>query len=200
MLGVGRAGEPLLGFLSTRLITTIHRFEEHSHGDEGNNRHSHFINVLTSTWSILRPNPEARTSHVTPKASKPEQEPSLNFANRFSGLNVEETPEEYLNFGTSAGQAEDYKLPGVAPVVIQNSEEDLEDDFMFAIYTFMCEVEEVRFKVQSLWEGYRRGILELMLCSIVTNTAIQLVRRAEHECRSPFPEMKLCVRASHRYH
>ncbi|KAI0006514.1 hypothetical protein F4779DRAFT_596171 [Xylariaceae sp. FL0662B] len=177
--------------LFSRAIDARSRFTQwyqmYSHGEEeSNQRHAHFTNVLTSAWEILRPFEPVRTARAkkkSPKVQKPE-EPIINLINRFSGLNVEDTLDQGLEVetGTSAEQDEkDYKLTDVASVTLVKSEEELEDDFFFAIFEFMLELDEVRSCIRRFWNGYRRGPSELMLPSILTNTAIQLVRRAEHE-------------------
>ncbi|KAI1773199.1 hypothetical protein F4818DRAFT_423539 [Hypoxylon cercidicola] len=160
-------------------------YQQSSHGDEGSNeRHAHFTGVLTSAWEILCPFEQARTSRVKKRpADVPKPDPAANLANRFSKLEVERSEGGLdAETGTSTRQDEDdYKLTDVAPVTIVKSEEDIEEDFFFAIFTFMQDLDELRTYIRQIWLGYQKGILELMVSSLHTNTAIQLVRRAEHE-------------------
>ncbi|KAI1760162.1 hypothetical protein GGR53DRAFT_96820 [Hypoxylon sp. FL1150] len=174
--------------LFSRAIDARNRFTEwyrqSSHGEEGSNRrHAHFTGVLNSAWEVLRPFQSTRPSRVKKQPAdilKPE--PVANLTNRFSKLEVEQ-PHEDLDTATlsTAQDEDDYKLPGVTPATIIKNEEDIEEDFLFAIFTFMQELAEVRAYVGKVWECYRQGTLELIVCSLLTNTAIQLVRRAEHE-------------------
>ncbi|KAI4861932.1 hypothetical protein F4820DRAFT_41118 [Hypoxylon rubiginosum] len=160
-------------------------YQRSSHGEEGSNkRHAHFTGVLASAWEILRPFEPARTSHVKKRpADAPKPEPVATLANRFANLEVEQSCDVGVDTetSTSTGQEDDYKLTDVAPVTIVKSEEDLEEDFFFAIFAFMQELDEVRAYIRHTWLGYKKGIMELIVASLLTNTAIQLVRRAEHE-------------------
>ncbi|XXH01861.1 hypothetical protein Hte_008223 [Hypoxylon texense] len=176
--------------LFSRAIDARRRFTEwyqrSSHGEEGSNkRHAHFTGVLNSAWEILRPFEPARTSHVKKRpADAPKSEPVVALANRFSKLEVEQSHEVDFDTETSNSKPQDeddYKLTDVAPVLIVKSEEDLEEDFLFAIFDFMQELAELRAYMRHTWLGYKKGIMELIMASLLTNTAIQLVRRAEHE-------------------
>lgn len=172
-----------------------HAQDEH----ESNQRHSHFTNVLSNTWEILRPFEQARTSKA--RASKarghrpqpdpqPGQtdKPSVHLANRFSGLHVEtsseqDTAAEVAAEATAQPDESDYVLENVVPVAIIKSEEDIEDDFFLAIHSFFLDLQDLR---DSLRYGYwptfcEEGGDELILTALVTNTAIQLARRAEQQ-------------------
>lgn len=162
-------------------------YEEHLHGgEESNKRHAHFTNVLNNAWETLRPFKEARTSRVKKPTAQTSvaEKPLMELVNRFSGLNVEQASDQDSGSEqTSAAESDedDYKLTDVAPVVVVRDEEDIEDDFFFAIFSFMEELSDVRDFIRRVWESYRDGVGELVLSSLLTNTAIQLVRRAEHE-------------------
>ncbi|KAI2779910.1 hypothetical protein F4815DRAFT_163251 [Daldinia loculata] len=176
--------------LFSRVINTRKQFTQwyqaYSHSDEGSNKsHVHFTSVLTNAWEILRPSEQARTSHVKKQIQEiPESEPVVNLVNRFSALEVEELQEQGPDVepGRPAELDEnDYKLTDVARVTLLKSEEDIEDDFFFAIFAFMRELDDVRSCIRRSWKAYRQGVAELIMPSLLTNTAIQLVRRAEHE-------------------
>ncbi|KAI0179859.1 hypothetical protein GGR52DRAFT_587363 [Hypoxylon sp. FL1284] len=173
--------------LFSRAIDARRRFTDwykhSSHGEEkSNERHAHFTGVLNSAWEILRPFEPARKSHVKKQpANVPNTESLTNLANRFSKLEVEQS-EDILDTETStSAEQDDYKLTDIAPVTIVKSEEGIEEDFFFAIFAFMQELDELRAYIRHMWLGYSKGIMELMACSLLTNTAIQLVRRAEQE-------------------
>ncbi|KAI1081969.1 hypothetical protein F5B20DRAFT_588088 [Whalleya microplaca] len=157
---------------------------------ESNERHAHFTSVLTNTWEILRPFKAARTAPATkkkkenpPKIPEPE-DTSASLSNRFSRLEVEEPSEQGpQNETSSSAELDDnnYELTDIEPVKLVKTQEDLEADFFFAIIAFMKELDEVRSYIRTIWKSYSQDTAELILPSLVTNTAIQLVRRAEHE-------------------
>ncbi|KAI0849444.1 hypothetical protein F5Y00DRAFT_269426 [Daldinia vernicosa] len=176
--------------LFSRVINTRNQFTQwyqaYSHSDEGSNKsHAHFTSVLTNAWEILRPSEQARTSHVKKRIQEiPGSEPVVNLVNRFSALEVEELQEQGPDVepGRSVELDEnDYKLTDVARVTLLKSEEVIEEDFFFGIFTFMKELDDVRSSIRRSWRAYRQGVAELIMPSLLTNTAIQLVRRAEHE-------------------
>lgn len=164
-------------------------YEEHLHDvEDSNRRHAHFTSVLTTAWETLRPFKEARASRSTkrpaPEVLGADNKPLVELVNRFSGLNVEHSAEqdpEQEQAGVPEQDEDDFKLTDVAPVVVVRGEDDIEDDFFFAIFVFMGELSDVREFIRRVWASYRDGIGELMLSSLLTNTAIQMVRRAEHE-------------------
>ncbi|KAI1158261.1 hypothetical protein F5B18DRAFT_104106 [Nemania serpens] len=192
-----------LGNLFSRAIETRRLFGDwygqHAHDEhQSNQRHSHFANVLSNTWEILRPFEQARkagTSKASGKASghrsQPGQrqpglsdEPSVHLANRFSALHVE-TSSEQDTAAESAAQPDksDCALENVVPVAIIKSEEDIEDDFLLAIYSFFHDLQALRECLRlGYWPTYCLEIgNELILTTLITNTAIQLVRRAEQQ-------------------
>ncbi|PSR81307.1 hypothetical protein BD289DRAFT_454891 [Coniella lustricola] len=61
------------------------------------------------------------------------------------------------------------------------NEEQLEDDFWFAISCFVREQFRIRDIVKGYWKAYAEGQLELEVASIGTHLAIDLVRRSEAE-------------------
>ncbi|KAI1315045.1 hypothetical protein F5Y16DRAFT_421743 [Xylariaceae sp. FL0255] len=113
------------------------------------------------------------------------KDPSIGLSNRFSELKVE-TPfgkdTDVAAEGITSLNEGDFILKDVVPVALLKSEEDVEADFLFAIGSFMLELQSIRGLLESaFWSAYREGFSELILCSLATNTAIQLVRRAEHQ-------------------
>lgn len=81
----------------------------------------------------------------------------------------------------SSAKEEDCHLPGIVPANIIKTEEDIEDDFIFTIMSFLHELERMRDLLKQMWSGFKDGSRELMMCSLLTNLAIQLVRRSESE-------------------
>ncbi len=160
-------------------------YEEHLPQQEASSqRHTHFTNILATAWETLRPFEKIRISSVKQPAveTKAAERPLVGLLNRFTGLHVEQPSKQDEETELEANQDEGgYSLKDSKPAAIVNSEEYLEDEFFFSIHTLLEELRDVRGLVRSIWSGYRDGTTELILCSLLTNTAIQLARRAEHE-------------------
>lgn len=50
---------------------------------------------------------------------------------------------------------------------------------MFAIHAFVDDMQQVQKYINSIWRSYHGGKIDLVFASVVTNTAIDLVRQAE---------------------
>ncbi|OTB11268.1 hypothetical protein K445DRAFT_26831 [Daldinia sp. EC12] len=167
--------------------TKVTRWHEiSSHGDkESNKTHAHFTSVLTNAWTILCPSTPPQTSYAKKRTKEvPESEPNVNLDNRFSALQVEELQD--LREDTEPSSSDeldesDYKLSDIASVTLIKSEGDIESEFFLAIFYFLREIKEIRSCIRRGWQAYRRGTQELIMTSLLTNTSIQLVRRAELE-------------------
>jgi hypothetical protein len=114
---------------------------EHVHGDEdkdSNQRHAHFTDVLAATWEILHPLEEACSARVKspPVVSSKPHRPIAGMVNRFSGLHIELPSEQDSESLPISQEDADYKLTDTIPVVIVKSEEDIRDEFLFAIFSF----------------------------------------------------------------
>lgn len=66
-------------------------------------------------------------------------------------------------------------LPPVAPVELEQDEEEKEGEFFFAIQTFITSLHELRDTVQEAWFNYKKGRIDSIRASILANTAIDLV-------------------------
>lgn len=147
---------------------------------ESQKKHQHFINVLKDIADILwpfKPAPRqkgARSGH----ASTVDKLAAEQFANRFSRLSVEE-----MTQADSSGQpAPDQSLPEVPMVVVERSQDEVEEEFLFAINALLQELQNIRAYVDNAWTSYKQRQLDLVTVSLVTNTSIDLVRRLS--CRS----------------
>ncbi|KAI8963497.1 hypothetical protein F5Y11DRAFT_356297 [Daldinia sp. FL1419] len=149
-----------------------------------NQSHMHFTGILADTQRILRPLKQADASHKKKQSlDVPKPEPLAKLVNYFSGLEVQEPREEESDSSDDIpdlGES-DYKLTDVANISLTKSEEDIEEDFFFAIFAFMQDLDSVRSWVRESWQAYSRGEVDLVVPSLLTNTAIQLVRKAENE-------------------
>ncbi|KAF2105763.1 hypothetical protein BDV96DRAFT_655337 [Lophiotrema nucula] len=145
---------------------------EASHsGSDSNKRHSHFIGILEAALDILKP--------LIPRESRINTDDleHLNLRNRFDGLAVEET-DPYDDLIPEVKQS---RLPKVAPVSIEQDEEGLEEEFFFAIESFLKELEEVRLFIFGEWIDYKESGAGLTRAAILANTAVDLVRSAENQ-------------------
>ncbi|KAI4645148.1 hypothetical protein J4E93_005948 [Alternaria ventricosa] len=164
--------------------------------DEG---HNHFINILSRVQEILRP--------LVPVARAVKPEKSNGVDNRFKKLTVEEvadtSPKEKVERQAT--------LPPVVTADIEQSEEEAEEEFFFAIHSFLAGIHEIQDVVQDSWFKTQDFNRDLMASALLTNTAIDLVRRAESEFDlhlkrpsrypvSKFPVWSLPALLYHHYH
>lgn len=186
--------------LFEQAIEARHKFNEYykgirvRHGNrESIKRHLHFVGVLKTTWNTLRPsNADQRQATQPPEtdgASNPF--PSI-LRNRFAGLQIkdldhvpdategEKNPSPSSSAPASAS-GDPYRLPENGPAAIIRDEDDIEADFFFAVLSFCLEIMQVRAFTQRIWASYRKGGMELIQATLLTNTAILLVRQAENE-------------------
>jgi hypothetical protein len=140
------------------------------------------------TFEILKPCWESKKVNPSQPATKHHPEHVLgkphldqNVDNIFKHLKLEDTlSQEYAEQPEDDQQAYERKDNiEVARLILDESE--LEAEFTFAIWTFLRELEAIKVMLQSTWLQYLRGNMELMQAGFVTNTAIDLVRRAEAE-------------------
>ncbi|KAK8087177.1 hypothetical protein PG994_002151 [Apiospora phragmitis] len=170
-------------------------YEQHRHGDSlSNERHTNFTNTLIDAWETLRPfqtlDKKRTDRRAKPSAKDLKNDGGMSFLNRFSKLHVQDAtssdPDAANNKSAQAETIADvrhepdaFKLPDVSPATIEKDEEDIEDDFFFAIQSFLGDLERLRDNVKAIWSAYACGKSELTLASLLTNTTIQLARRAE---------------------
>ncbi|KAI1113765.1 hypothetical protein F5Y14DRAFT_462239 [Nemania sp. NC0429] len=169
----------------------LHAKDQH----QSNERHSYFTNILSSAWEILRPlerQRKTRTSTTGGHRPQPGQKdqpgqhdgPSVCLANRFSALHVETSSEQdTATEGTPQPDESNFVLDDVKPVAITKSEQDILDDFLLAIQAFMIDFRDLRLLLRSrYWQPYSESKSgHVIIPALVTNTAIQLVARAEKE-------------------
>ncbi|KAL1793693.1 hypothetical protein ACET3X_008675 [Alternaria dauci] len=101
----------------------------------------------------------------------------IKLQNKSSGLMVEETdPLDELIVEVKENQ-----LPNINPCPIELDEKDLEEEFFFAIGTFLNDIYRVRAYLIREWDEYRQTGKGLARTAAISNTAIDLVRSVEHE-------------------
>ncbi|KAF5536640.1 hypothetical protein FMEXI_10240 [Fusarium mexicanum] len=131
--------------------------------DKSNATHNYFIGVLESVRSVLHP----RMPTDTPSYDSIE-----DLTNRFSGLNVYEPSQEFLD-------APDI----VRPQKAQDDENTYEaepqntlEDAMIAYAVMLDDLTHIRSHIKALWENYKDGFYDLVTAALVTNTGIDLAR------------------------
>ena len=192
----------VLGSLFQRAIDArrdcSHWYQHHGNGDKySNRRHQHFTNVLQDVWEALRPFQGSQTkwtgaAEPNKKERKNNNDTASDYVNRFAGLQVQNILSPDLDGAEKSIPKVSLELPNIAPAVIEKEEDDIEADFFFAIYSFLCDVKKLRRTVQHYWSDYASGKMELTVASMLTNIVIILVRRAEQA-------LELCIQRPNAY-
>ena len=68
--------------------------------------------------------------------------------------------------------------------------EPTEEEFIFAFSCLLSDLKELRKFLRTLWLQYKDRTLDLITVSVTTNTAINLVNRAEQDLYSTFPTIQ----------
>ncbi|KAM5342265.1 hypothetical protein ACJ41O_013231 [Fusarium nematophilum] len=131
-------------------------------GEGANATHSYFVGILEKVRDVLRP----RMPPDTPVASVED------LGNRFSGLNVYEPSQEFLD-------APDIVRPdnaqGDDAVYEAEALKSLEDAIV--AYTIMLnDINKIRSYITWIWSNYRDNTMDLANAALATNTGIDLAR------------------------
>ncbi|KAK8130388.1 hypothetical protein PG999_002768 [Apiospora kogelbergensis] len=180
----------VLGSLFQRAIDArrdcSHWYQHHGNGDKySNRRHQHFTNVLQDVWEALRPFQGSQTkwtgaAEPNKKERKNNNDTASDYVNRFAGLQVQNILSPDLDGAEKSIPKVSLELPNIAPAVIEKEEDDIEADFFFAIYSFLCDVKKLRRTVQHYWSDYASGKMELTVASMLTNIVIILNQNVNH--------------------
>ncbi|KAI4919269.1 hypothetical protein J4E85_009527 [Alternaria conjuncta] len=129
--------------------------------------HTHFTErVLGKVRDVLRP-----TSQPSATAQQTDTIPSLS--DRLASLSTSDTDE------TDTISEEPFK--DLTPVHIDFDDKEVEDEFWLAIDVFLEDLFFVRQYVKDIWTTYKESVMENNVCSLLTNTAIDVIRLAEKE-------------------
>ena len=165
-------------------MTVSERMKRSKDDDDG---HGHFINVLRQALGVLVPvhelqELEARNFKIAKaEAAGSEQNGEiLKVTNAYGQLEIEETDEDAFE-----------ALPNVVfpasddtPDSEQKVKYEVEDDgseWLFALHSLWGDIHEIQHYLKRLWLTYSEGKADLSTASVVTNTAIDLIRRAEED-------------------
>ncbi|MCJ1324472.1 hypothetical protein MMC10_001134 [Thelotrema lepadinum] len=142
--------------------------------DEG---HTFFIDILQQVRDILCP----RTPRNTSTSAETHLGTETHSSNRFDGLKVEETSDQFLN-------KPDVMLKNPKPkatVRFEAERNDL-DEALFGFYLMLEDYHELHTLICECWKEYREGTSDLICVSVTTNAAIELARHLEEEGRHLF--------------
>lgn len=163
-----------------------------------------FTNILMTAWDILlaaadSSKPESRTLKTIrkqdiPKARTAVAEHKIDISsNRFAAVYIDAGGDED-NDELDVGDAESSKLTDIPtkrkkskssytapPTTIIPDEGQVEEEFWFAIQSFLQEQQKVREEVRRYWKDFKRGESHLIMATFGTRMAIDLIRRSEIE-------------------
>ncbi|KAF5647060.1 uncharacterized protein FTJAE_1891 [Fusarium tjaetaba] len=141
------------------------QLEEHGAeiNDKSDTTHNYFIGVLESVRRILRP----RMPTDTPSYDSIE-----DLTNRFSGLNVYEPSQEFLDAPDIVRPQKTQDDENLYEAEPQNTLEDA----MIAYAVMLDDLTHIRSNIKSIWANYKDGFHDLATAARVTNTGIDLAR------------------------
>ena len=154
-------------------------------------RHLHFANVLQRSLQTLLPVGELRTGNKmardgqsnNPSATEPVSRGDL--ANAFSLLTVDETEDETFDPLNALVLADSGDKQAPAPekvrYVVDTEEDDDGEEWFFALHCFFFDIHELRIFIALQWSMYKNGDIDLATAAVTTNTAYDLMRRAEED-------------------
>ena len=161
--------------------------------DGSTDRHLHFADVLQRTLLKLAPLDELllskpqgeETGNTSATADSMDiREPNNGLINAFSVLQVDETEDDDDEFeitaaivpATSGGKGE---VQQKVRYVVEA--EDDGEEWFFALHCFFFDMHELRIYLSCLWSLYKTGQIDLSTVAVTTNTALDLMRRAEDD-------------------
>lgn len=128
--------------------------------DPANITHRYFTNVLIGVCRLLEHN-----------SSKTDTKTEIS-SNQFSALSVNETEEDVED-------VPDIQLPTVASSM-PNAEFEPEmspEEAVHAVIIFLEDLETTRLYIMNLWQDYKIHSLDLVTTSVITNTALELLKK-----------------------
>jgi hypothetical protein len=137
-------------------------------------RHLHFIGVLEGAFATLCPLTKMERKPGRARKPKPMHAESVPLHNAFATLTVEDPTNELEDQDTShaAESVRDLKIPKIASVKLERTEDEIEEEFYFAIECFLEEVQAIRTTIKQTWEVYKQTGYDLVIATLTTNTAI----------------------------
>jgi hypothetical protein len=170
-----------------------------------NEKHSHFTAILEEVFRTLMN--RFSTAHAGDEASESRsqstaQQPAADaktapLANLFQLLAVEDTGVDDDAEDTSSAMppepkksADSSSEPLKPRYEIRHDDADVEEEWFFALQLFFFDLHSLKAVLEELWERYRDGEIDLTVAAVATNTAFDLVRRAEADFSRETPTPK----------
>ena len=149
-------------------------------GSDGNEGHQHFINVLEEAFSILEPlAPKEQVDKIRTKHSSTIRKNISE--NKFDNLVLEDDDESASEDVTQPTSNPSPLKPPMPDVTYEQDDTENEEEFRFASYCLIKDLNDLRQYLLGLWRRYRRKEIDLAVAAATTNMAMNLVRRAERE-------------------
>jgi hypothetical protein len=176
--------------------------EEDSDTEEKTDSHSHFTSVLEDVFRTLMTSfPAANAAGGNSRTTETQsgQQQTTNdaktapLANLFELLAVEGADDDLArdeDVSADDSTAPESKAPPgtLKPrYEIEHDDNDVEEEFFFALQLFFCDLHRLKFVLEELWERYRDGEIDLTVAAVATNTAFDLVRKAESDFLREMP-------------
>ncbi|KAI3395818.1 hypothetical protein diail_831 [Diaporthe ilicicola] len=173
---------------------------------KSNESHAYFTNILLTCWDILlsasanRPEPKHQAPQPPHKENIPQAQPAsvedelAAHSNRFAALYIgpdgdsdsddepEVTNAQSSSLNNQTKQGKKSKSPFTStPATIIADETQIEEEFWFAIQSFLREQQKVREQVKGYWKDFNGEKTHLIMATFGTRMAIDLIRRSEIE-------------------
>ncbi|KAG8526668.1 uncharacterized protein KY384_008097 [Bacidia gigantensis] len=163
------------------------------HFDKG---HTHFVKILQRALEILEPCVVDETAAKKPKdQAKESPKESEDLTNRFSALNMEESPEidafeiaEVVAAVHAPQKTKASKGKAIATEYELEDEEEFDADLAFIVYCFFEDLHRTQDFLSDLWRKYMSGKCDLHTAAVTTNAAFELVRQAEEDLIKQAPK------------
>lgn len=143
---------------------------------DSDDRHKYFLSILKEVREILSP---CFWETYTPPA---EEDATLDdIVNMFEHLDVEDTSAEFEN-------APNVTIKDNVPDATYRAEKELDDaeEAWVAFHFMLHDLNQLRDEVIHMWNEFRGGHVDLMVASIATNTAVDLVRAMDEDLKPLF--------------
>ncbi len=156
-----------------------------------NGSHEHFIKVLNTVLDILKPlcnqstasgQGQHSTTTVGNGRRRDSAEPQLTLYNQFGALTVEtleNEQEEVENLSQRTTSAKQVRNSSLTTTLYIPEQQPPDDEFMLGCFCFFQDLQEVRSSLQETWQKYKDRRVTLITASLITNTALDFVRKAE---------------------
>ena len=185
--------------LRKHCATWFQKIEANEELENDNASHSHFISVLERVLQILEPNLASQsTSSAQERMHSRKVDTGVEsemdkLTNIYDVLSIDENAFDdsaETPVTTTAAQKDASRQTTPSPPRKTYEMERTEEEYFFAFSCLLSDLTELRKFLRTLWLQYKDGTLDLITVSVTTNTAINLVSRAELDLYSAFPTMR----------